>query len=86
MPFFVEEEVCFAGAFSIGFRWNDDVHTLRLGRFDDVVGVVTLVADEVLPARGFDERRGFADVVDVTWAEMDVGWITETVHESVDFR
>src|SRR2546427_9118248 len=54
------------------------------GRRDEGVGIIAFVGNEVVATRGLDECGRLDDVVDVSGRQVDVGWITETVHESVD--
>ena len=77
-------EIDLARVLPVRLGWDEYVHPFRFGGRDDFVRVVAFVADEVLAARRFDELRRFDDVVDVAGREVDVGWITETVNESVD--
>ena len=60
-------------------------HSFGFDCFDNCIGVVALVTDEVFALRFFDEDGSFGDVVNVSGGEVDVERITETVNESVDF-
>jgi len=85
VPLLVEVEVGYPRVLSVRPWRDDDVHPFGRGSFDNFVGVITFVRDEVLAFCGLDERWGFDNIVDVSGGEVDMGWITETVHESVDF-
>lgn len=84
MPLLVDVLVEMASSFPALSWWDHRIHSFGAHCGDDGIGVVAFVGDEVLAARGLDERGRFDDVVDVSWREVKVGWITETVHESVD--
>ena len=68
----------------IRLRRNERPHSFAFDRLDDCVGVVAFVPDEVLAAGFLDELGGLGDVVDVSGREVEVEWIAEPVHESVD--
>ena len=65
-------------------RRDDDLHSLGADGGDHRVGVVSLVGDEVAALRSRDQCGRLDDVVDVAGREVEVCWITETIHESVD--
>ena len=84
VPLLVEVCIEMAPNFALLAGRDDCLHSLGSDCRDDCVGIVALVGDEVVASRGFDERGRFDDIVDVSRREVEVGWITETVHESVD--
>ena len=85
MTLLVEVLVDLALDLAIRSRRDQHGHASRFRRVDDVVGVVAFVAEEVAAVGcRLDERRRLDDVVDVSGGQMEVGRITESVHESVD--
>ena len=84
VPLLVDVRVDVTSSFAALARRDDRLHSLGSGRGDDGIGVVSFVGNEVIAACGFDERGRLDDVVDVSRGQVEVGWIAETVHESVD--
>lgn len=85
MTFLVGMPVNVSLAFPCCGRRDNRGHPLFFDSLDDVVGVVALVSDEVLPLCLFDKSGGFADVVDVSGGKVDMQGVTKSVHKSMDF-
>lgn len=85
VPLFVSVAIERSLHFSVCFRGDDDVHPPFLDGFDNPIGVVAFVCNEVLSVGLFDEGFCFGDIVNVARTEVDVDGVTETVHECMDF-
>jgi hypothetical protein len=76
----------FSRLLSAGTGWNDSDAPLRAGLFDDRVGVVALVGDDVSVMDTSEQPRGLGYVVDLSLGEVEMNRIAEGVDTSVNLR
>jgi hypothetical protein len=86
MAFLVEMAVEFPRLLSAGTGRNDGDATLRAGLFDDRVGVVALVGEDVGIMDAGEQPRGLGYVVDLPLGEVEMNRISEGVDTSVNLR
>ena len=85
MTFLVEVAIDVSAGLSIALGGYDWCHPFGFDPRNDAVCVVSVVGDKVLSLGLRDKRLGLRGIVDIASGEVDMQWITEPVHQSVDF-
>lgn len=70
---------------SIFSRWNHSRHLFFLNRFDELFCVVGFVCKKLFPFGCFDKFWGFSNVMNISGTEVEMRWISEGVHDCMDF-
>jgi hypothetical protein len=66
--------------------WRDHGFSTGIGNAGTkAIGVVTLVGEQVLETKAFDQAFGLDDVVDLAWRQDEPNRIAESVNADVDF-
>jgi hypothetical protein len=85
IAFGVEGEVAMARDLAIRFWRNDRLDGPHFEGLDKGVDVVALVGEESFGPHFGGERLGLVDVVDMPAGEAERQWISDGVHDHMDF-
>ena len=80
----IEGEVGRSGLLAVGLRRDDRRDVTPLERFDERVGVISLVGDQSLGPEAFEQRLGLRDVGGLPRRQRQRDRVAERIDDSMD--